>query len=803
MSRGGSAARQRAVEMDRALRALAEDTISVGDSVALVAVGGYGRGHLSPYSDIDLLILCAHESEVDREGLRAFIYTLWDAGWQVGHALRSPSRAVEFAGRDLAAATSILTARLVAGHSETFEDFGSRCDRWLARNRRPLLRRLMDATRVRHREADRAGWALAPDLKEDTGGLRDVDALGWMLSIAGAAEFGNGLEQQSGVLLGAREGLHATLRRKSDKLHIELQPQVARRLGFDSADAVDDLMTEVHAAARVIEHQLTRTMEELSHRTLGGPRRSGKSTALATRVRLEDNALRFAGEDIDVTTCLQLVAAHARTGHRIAHDALRAMSAAFDAAAPGPWPAAQRVAFLDLLRGPQGPSALELLEHLGAWPVLMPEWSRIRGRPQHDPYHRYTVDGHSFVAVGALTACLSEPPASNHACAIGDLSTLYLGTLLHDIGKGTGNDHGIEGARIAAHVVRRMGLGESEVDEVVELVRHHLVLGDTATRRDLDDGSVIKATVAKAGDGRRLRQLYLLAIADGRATGPHAWNAWKASLVAELVTRSLQAFETGELPPDGGVAEAVHKLEAYEPTLAGRSRRVLASLPPSYLSSTPTTDMADEVRQLAAGVQPGHVQSRLVAGAEPGQSLVTVCVADRPGTLARIAGVLALNRIDVREANAYTSTDGLALTRVSVVTPDEATAQRCLTDLGAAFSGHLAVDARMLSKVNDYGSGTPVVPDIRVLQDASATSTVVEVRGPNELGLLYSIASGLADLDLDIHVAKIDTLGDRVVDVFYVRTPWGSKLSAGQTKEVPRAIAHRVRGLFGGRQAVE
>ncbi|MPZ91745.1 MAG: ACT domain-containing protein, partial [Actinobacteria bacterium] len=777
-SQGGSAALQRAADMDRALLALAQDTIAVHESVAVVAVGGYGRGHLSPYSDIDLLVLAAGgDTDVDRQRLRAFTYALWDAGWQVGHALRSPSQAVDFASRDLPAATSILTTRLIAGNADVFDDFCARRDRWQTRKKRSLLRRLMDATRHRHREAERAGWALAPDLKEDVGGLRDVHALGWMEAIAGSPDFGSGLEQQSGVLLAAREGLHATLRRKSDKLHFELQPEVARRLGFVSDGAADAMMTGVHAAARDIEFTLTLAMEDLSRKILGGPRRSGRSAVITSRVRLEDSTLRFVGEDVDVTSSLELLAAHATTGHRISLDALNKMTLAFEGAKPGVWTEDQRSAFFEVLRGRHGPAALELLEHLRGWDVLVPEWSRIRGRPQHDPYHRYTVDGHSFVAVGELTACLDEPVPSNHAHVIGDLSTLYLGTLLHDLGKGNGRDHSVEGASIAAEVARRMGMNEVEIQEVAELVRYHLLLPDTATRRDLDDGSVIKAVVAKTGDGRRLRQLLLLAIADGRATGPHAWNEWKASLVANLVNRVLEAFETGEVPLDRGVAEAARRLEAFEPALAGRSQRVLASLPPSYVTSTPVADMADEIRLLATGVQPGNIHSRLAVGSDPEQSILTVCVADRPGTLARVAGVLALNRIDVLAANAYTTTDGLALTRVTVTTPNTTAAERCLGDLEAAFSGHLAVDARMRSKVSDYSSGIGVQPDIRILHDASMASTVVEVRGPNELGLLYALTAGLADLDLDIHVAKIDTLGDRVVDVFYVRSQWGSKLS--------------------------
>ncbi len=790
--------------MDRALLALAEETISVDRRIALVAVGGYGRGHLSPHSDIDLLILAANgEEDVDVSRLRAFSYSLWDAGWQVGHALRSPTQAVEFAKRDLFTATSLLTTRFIAGDPTTNEDFETRRDRWLRRHRAALLRRVLEDIRRRHRESERAGWALAPDLKQDTGGLRDVHALDWMLRIEGRSEPDGRLAHERGVLLAAREGLHAALRRKSDKLHIELQAEVARRLGFDPGDGVDAMMTEVHAAARVVEYVVTRAMEDLSQRTLGGPRRSGHSRVITPGIRLEDNTLRFTAADAGTARSLELLAAHARTGTRIAGPALDAMASAFAQARPARWTPAQKDAFFDVLRGRNAPAALELLEHLGGWRVLMPEWSHIRGRPQHDPYHRFTVDGHSITAVGELTRCLSEPVPANHALAIGDLETLYLATLLHDIGKGSGRNHSIEGAGIAADVARRMGLTGAQIAEVAGLVRHHLLLPDTATRRDLDDGSVIRAVVELAGDDRRLRQLYLLAVADGRATGPHAWNEWKASLVADLVTRALVALETGDVPRDGRVEDAVRRLEAYEPALAACSERVLATLPPSYLSSTPVPCMADEVRLLTAGVGPGQVHARYDHRAEPGHNNLTVCVADRPGTLARVAGVLALNRIDVLGARAYSTSDGLALTRVSVSAPDEAVGKQCLADLEAAFSGRLAVDARMHTKVGDYAVGAPVLPDIRLPDDVSETSTVVEVRGPDALGLLYAIASGLADLDLDIHVAKVDTLGDRVVDVFYVRTPWGSKLSGGQIEEVPRAILHRVRGLFGSPAGME
>ncbi|MDQ4059338.1 MAG: [protein-PII] uridylyltransferase [Actinomycetota bacterium] len=772
--------------------------MTTGSSVALVAVGGYGRRRLSPHSDIDLVILSIHgERDVDRDRLRAFTYPLWDSGWQVGHALRSPKEAIAFAERDLPAATSLLTSRFIAGDYSVFEDFTARRTRWINRNRRALLRRVLDATRHRHRNSERAGWALAPELKKGTGGLQDEDTLGWMAMIAGEEEPISHLDDAAGLLLAAREGLHAVVRRKSDRLLIELQPDVAERLGYTTPTAVDDMMARVHSAARVIEHSTRRAMEDLSERTLGGPRRSGSSRRVAEGVRLDDNLLRFEADDVDAATALRLLSAHAHGGQRIAPAAIEIATRAFDASRPARWNESERRAFIELLGGPHVLGALELLEHLGGLRSLLPEWDRIRGRPQHDPYHRFTVDGHSFVAVRELTGLLDAPWLHTHAREIGDLGTLYLATLLHDIGKGSGRNHSNAGAEIALAVAERMGFSDGAAEEIAELVRLHLLLPDTATRRDTDDGSVIESVASACGGARRLRQLLLLSVADGRATGPNAWSEWKNSLVTNLAARTLVALETGAVPARSDVAEAARSLERFEPLLAGRTEGVLASLPPSYLTSTPVHDMAEEIKLLLASPRPGETLSRFDDSGEPGHSVLTVCVMDRPGTLARIAGALALNRIDVLGARAYSTSDGVALTRLIVVSPDEVSKAKFTSDLKAAFSGHLALDASMLAKVKDYRSSGAIVPEVRVLDDASAGSTVVEVRAPDTIGLLYAVAAGLADLELDIHVAKIDTLGDRVVDVFYVRTLWGSKLSERQALEVPRAVLHRTEGLFG------
>jgi [protein-PII] uridylyltransferase len=328
-----------------------------------------------------------------------------------------------------------------------------------------------------------------------------------------------------------------------------------------------------------------------------------------------------------------------------------------------------------------------------------------------------------------------------------------------------------------------------------------------------------------------VRLLHLLTVADGLATGPAAWNDWKGTLVADLAARVLHVVERGAPPSPGDPEALAAGIEAARPALAGQAARLLATLPDSYVTtlaavevaergrqlSTPGAhaldlpevegsrmrrrysidDLAEELELLADPPGPGGVRYR-VDPAGDGHGLVTVCAADRPGTLARTTGVLALHRISVLRAHVWSTSDGLALQRFAVQAPATLRWQRLGADLDAAWSGRLAVEARLERKARDYRPVAPVEPDVRVLPDESAHSTVVEVRAGDALGLLHAIAAALGDLDLDVRVAKIDTLGDRVVDTFYVRSPWGAKLSDEQADELTLAIRHRATRLLGG-----
>ena len=785
--------------MDRALSTLIEEALGGQPPLAVVAVGGYGRGDLSPHSDIDLLFLVPPKSDVTKATLRGLLYPLWDAGWQVGHATRTPKETIERLADDVDTATAILTARFISGSSELHEEFHDRLERQLAKNAKTLARRIVDATSERHRRVDRAGWVLAPDLKDDIGGLRDLHRLLWLQRLTGeSATLPAELVRAGDVLLAAREALHGEVRRKTDELRIDLQPQVAKRLGFSSESPASELMFEVHSAARTIEHQGDLEAARIVESLVSGPKRSGWVERLGGGVKVEDGALTFAqSASTDTASCLHLIAAHSRTGRPIDSKAVKTLKAHFAREASGKWTSEMRETFFEILKGEHSIRALEILDQIDAWSALLPEWKRVRGLAQHDPYHRYTVDAHLFVTVFEIRRTLLEDPvAASAAQEAGRDAALLMAGLLHDVGKGSGFDHSVAGEQIAREICNRMDIDHETTDDICALVRWHLLLVDTATRRDLDDGAVIQEVAERIADGARLRLLYVLSVADGRATGPEGWSTWKGALVQELYRKALVALETGELPARSDVTARAREIEAYEPALAGRAEEILATMPPSYLDSTPIHDMVDDIRLLQRAPGRGEVTHRVYEGFEEGEAAVTVCVIDRPGTLARTAGVLALNRISVLRAQAFSTSTGLALERFVVRLPEDPPWESFARDLEAVYSGRLALEARLEKKIRDYKPPARMEAEVRVLQDASPHSTVIEVRAPDALGLLFAIASALTELDLDIHVAKIDTLGRRVVDVFYVRNAFGEKLSPAQSAEVTRSIRHRIQRLF-------
>lgn len=761
----------------------------------MVATGGYGRAELSPGSDIDLLLVSG-SPEVAADALRALLYPLWDAGLQVGHAAVTPAEAIERTQRDFHAATALLTARFIAGNPDLWRDLADRRKRWIQQNSRSLTRQIVSSVGERRNHALRAGWALAPDLKEHTGGLRDVHAALWLRVVAGDDARNDAMEAASDVLLAARDALHAEMRRKVDKLRIDLQAAVAGRLGFTGGEAADELMSEVHGAARVIERESTVLINGLEEAVTGGPRRSGMAVTPFAGIWIRDGFVDVE-RSVEPAPALgvRVATLTASSGRPLRRGVYAWLERCFAGLSAVEWDDELRASFIGLLDSANAMRGLEILDGAGAWSALLPEMNQIRCRAQHDPYHHFTVDAHSFAAVEEARAAMDDVAIAPFLDR-DDRAILLLGTLLHDIGKGSGIDHSVAGEGLARGACTRMGWPADVVEDVCALVRWHLLLPDTATRRDLEDGGVVEETARTISSARRARLLYALAMADGRATGPAAWTSWKASLVLELYRKVVIALETGEIPVRRSVAERAHEVEAYEPGLAGRAEKILASLPASYGATTSLPEMADEIHLLLAAPAPGQVRARIEAGLEQGQSVVTVCVVDRPGALAKTAGVLALRGLSVLSARAYSTTTGLGLQRFVVRDGPAGTTQELVDDLEAAYGGRLAVDARIAEKIRHYATESPLPADVRILQDQSPHSTIIEVRARDALGLLFVVTAALADLDLDIHLAKIDTRTDRVVDVFYVRGPDGSKLDDRQALEATRSIHNRLGRFF-------
>ncbi|HVT76811.1 MAG TPA: [protein-PII] uridylyltransferase [Acidimicrobiales bacterium] len=717
--------------------------------VALVAVGGYGRAELAPGSDIDVMLLHTGRADIDDIANRVW-YPIWDSGLHLGHSVQTPKQALSLAADDLDTATALLSARHIAGDSRLAAEVGGGAHVQWTKKAKRWLEALGDRVEERHASAGEVAFRLEPDLKDGRGGLRDVHALRWAEAADRViAEYDTAaLDAAYTVLLNARVELQRITGRNNSLLSVQEQAGVAAALGYAGAD---ELMKTIAEAARTIAWTSDDTWRRIRYnaRTPIGRLGSRRSREIAPGIVLRDEELHVdrGVAERDPLMVLRVAVAAARDDVAIERESLELL--ATTPTLPSQWSEEARALFVELfLAGRQAIRVVEALDQRGVWTRLLPEWTPVRAKPQHNAYHRFTVDRHLLEATANAAALRDRVKRPD---------LLVMGALLHDLGKGHPGDHTEVGMELVAALTKRMGFDDHDRGVLVAMVQHHLLLPDVATRRDLDDPSTIERVAREVGDLERLELLAALTEADSQATGPSAWSPWKAGLLSQLVERVAGVLAAGEM-----VMVPARTFPA-----------------PEHLDALATPGQRIEGRG----------------------NLLTVVTDDRQGLFARVTGVLAMHGLDVLSAGVHSTDDGRALEEFIVNDPyrDETPWPKVVNDIERALDGRLAVNARVAERARTYGkptpylSGVPRGSTVHIDNAASADATVIDVETVDRIGVLYAIARALSEMDLDVRSAKVQTLGLRVVDAFYVRDRAGDKINDPAIhREIEKAILHNL-----------
>jgi [protein-PII] uridylyltransferase len=675
--------------------------------------------------------------------------------------VRTPAEVDAVVRDDLKAHLGLLDLRHVAGDAGLSGRVRSRVlDRWAASGPDRVGELVAEAT-ARWRIAGDAAFLLEPDLKESRGALRDVGLLR-ALALAQLVDLPTSVREDEQRLLDIRTSLQTVTGQAGGVLRLQEQGPVALDVGLADADTV---LRSVNETARGIAQTLDDAVRRTSRTTpaggsglTGGLRRwlgrggpsSTDRTPLARDVVAQGGEVVLARDaDPWADPVLVLRAARAAAEHDLALSPFTLERLATEAAPlPQPWSAAARGEFVRLLgQGRAAVRVVEALDAAGLWEPLLPEWAEVRYRAQHNPVHRFTVDRHLLETAAEAADLVRDVDRPD---------LLLVGALLHDIGKGRpGRDHSEVGAEMVAPIAERMGFPPDDVAVLTDLARYHLLLPDTATRRDLDDVVTVSGVADAVGSRGTLELLHSLSIADAAATGPAAWSPWKAGLIADLVRRTSRMLQGAPMPPVAELPEHLAELAR-----AGK------------VSLTMTGDPAGD------------------------GATVDVVTPDRPGVLSLTAGVLGLHSLDVQAATIHT-VGSTAVNSFHVVSrfgsvPD-VTVMR--GDLDRALAGALPLDDRLRTKERTYAAGADPGPSprhreplISWLDEAASGATVLEVRTDDAIGLLFRLTRALEGAGLDIRSARVSSLGRAVVDVFYLTAGDGSLVGAADRPELTDAV---------------
>ena len=744
--------RDRSNKFDHELRVsfleCAEANLKKPKAVSLTAVGGYGRGELSPGSDLDLLILHdgSEKSATLAEFVNAFLYPLWNAKVSLDHSVRTRIETRDMAQEDIRVVLGLLDIRLIAGNAElaaavaadAIEDWRKSQDKYL-----PKLRKSIQDREVRSGEL---AFLLEPDLKEARGGLRDINALR-AIEMSGAVAVSLARVAESEALLSnVRDVLHADSSKARDQLLLTEQDRVSAAMKYRDADA---LMLEVAKAARAVDYLMDLTWHRIDSLETKGWFRKSKAQSIEKGLVILNSEVTIEKDyqiAKDPGIGLRAAATAAQRGLPLSIDACVLLSENFSPL-PSPWP---KHALDDLvsLIGAGAPMirVFEALDQDGLIEKWIPEWSHMRFLPQRNVLHRHTVDRHMLetaVHAAALTRTVNRP------------DILLVAALFHDIGKGfPGKDHSEYGEVLIRPLAQRLGFDEIDCEKIALLVREHLLLSAVATRRDLEDPATIQFVVEKIKEPETLQLLHALSISDGEATGKSGWSDWKAGLVSNLVYKCL-AVMSGVKP-------------ASQPDLlpVGRFTEDLT------ITILNNEDNREDIE-------------------------IEIIATDQTGLLSAVAGLMTISRFNVRSAKTRT-TDGVAVMRWIVELDTNApmpTAEKLTDQLIKALSGELDLGRKIEERIDNYrrypGIPTPP-PVVFAANDLATNATIIEVRMHDRPGILFSVARAISRFGVDIKSAIVSTLGAEAFDTLYVTDLSGQPL----TGERAQLLATKVENIL-------
>ncbi|HEX8486630.1 [protein-PII] uridylyltransferase [Sphingomonas sp.] len=840
-SRGLEAAGAQAYLVDQLLRALYDFTVArlhplpnptAAERLTLIAVGGYGRGEMAPYSDVDIGFLTPWKQTPWAEGvIESMLYALWDLGLKIGHSSRSLDEMVRQAKADVTVRTALLEARHVVGDTGLYEEAARRFKAEVqADTARQFVADKLAERNARHVKMGDTRYVVEPNVKEGKGGMRDLHALFWIgkyaYDVQRAAQLvERGLftpqeyrrfHRADNFLLAVRCHLHAVAGRAEDRLTFDLQREIAGRMRFSDRPGkskVERFMQFYFLQTKIVGDLTGVFLAHLDETFAGRGRRFGLPTIRRRPTRLhgfvlDRGRLALPRDDFfseDPARLIELFALADKHGLEIHPLAMRAAARDVKLADDIRTDPRANALFLDVLASPRDPElVLRWMNETGVFGRFVPDFGRVVAQMQFDMYHHYTVDEHTIRAIGLLSQIERGLLDGDHPLAaalvrqIVSRRALYVALLCHDIAKGRGGDHSVLGAAVACRLGPRLGLTPAETETVSWLVRHHLLMSATAFKRDLSDFKTILDFCEIVQSPERLRLLMLLTIVDIRAVGPNVWNGWKRQLLATLYEAAEEVLRLGHKQKGRSERVAVKQEQLRgalgwdDAAFAAHVRR----LAEPYWVAEPDDVLAHNARLMArAADMPLAIDAQVYA--ERGATLVTIYAADHPGLFYRIAGAIHLAGGNIIDARIHTTRDGMAIDNFLVQDPvgrpfdDTQQLGRLRRGIEDALAnrGKLAdrLTARPLSR--SRAEAFDIQPNVLIDNRASNRFTVVEVNARDRPALLNQLAHALFQSKVTIHSAHVATYGERAVDVFYLTDLTGDRIvNPGRLKTLERKL---------------